>query len=382
MMKLKRIICLIVILPLLFNCGGKENIVEVPPPDTVQTGTGDEGGENGSGNEQGGGNENPGGGSTQPNPWDVNRGKTVTPVNGQDGWVSSTVREGIVYYHFSGTDTISGLAQEIFVVDLDLSNPKYSVQLTRTSPAAYTSTVHKNHGAIVTINAGYEAGSIYIRCGGIDYSIIPNTTIGNTGQDNWKSEGAFSLDKNGVPGIVFVGSPKRDGVVSGIKGNTYADAVKKQRTYYMNTMVKASYPDILSSAPSMVNDFEPIGETFCDYSLSSSYVNGLNSENLEYHQRARHPRTAIGITEQKHLILMVVDGRQTTRKGMSCRELTRFMVKWFNPQYALNLDGGGSTAMCIENMGDSETHVVNSPIDSSTPGKERARDTHIVIVSK
>ena len=79
---------------------------------------------------------------------------------------------------------------------------------------------------------------------------------------------------------------------------------------------------------------------------------------------------------------MVVDGRQTTRKGMSCRELTRFMVKWFNPQYALNLDGGGSTAMCIENMGDSETHVVNSPIDSSTPGKERARDTHIVIVSK
>ena len=79
---------------------------------------------------------------------------------------------------------------------------------------------------------------------------------------------------------------------------------------------------------------------------------------------------------------MVVDGRQTNRNGMSCRELTKFMVKWFNPQYALNLDGGGSTAMCVEKLGDTSTNVVNSPIDSSKPGQERARDTHILILDK
>ena len=382
-MKLKRIIVLFVFLPLLVYCGGKENVVEVPgPPGTVQTGTGDEGGENGSGNEQGGGNENPGGGSTHSGPWDANRGKVVTPTAGKDGWTSSKVRDGIVYYHLSGTEEISGVKQEVFVVDLDMNNPDYKVTLTRTSPSAFTSTVHKNNGAIVTINAGYEAGSIYIRCNGTDYSIIPNTQIGTTGQDNWKSEGAFYIDNKGVPGLVFVGSPKRDGVVSGIKGSSYADAVKKQRTYYMNTMAKATYPFILSSAPSMIDDYEPIGETFCDYTISDNTVNTLNSENLERHQRVRHPRTAVGITEHNHLILMVVDGRRTSRNGMSCRELTRFMVKWFNPQYALNLDGGGSSAMCVENLGNSETHVVNSPIDSGTSGQERARDTHILILEK
>ena len=375
-MKLKRIIYLIVLLPLLFNCGGKENIVEPPPPTPVNPTPPDDGG-----NGNGGGNENPGGG-TQTNPWDANRGKVVTPTAGKDGWTSSTVREGIVYYHLSGAEAISGVKQEVFAVDLDLNNPNYKVTLTRTSPAAYTSTVHKNNGAIATINAGYEAASIFIRCNKTDYSIIPNTQISDTGQDNWKSEGAFYIDSKGAPGFVFVGSPKRDGIVSGIKGTTYANAVKMQRNYYMNTLGKDTYPFLLSSAPTMIDDYQPLGETFCDYTISDNEVSKLNSENLERHQRVRHPRTAVGLTEHNHLILMVVDGRQTTRKGMSCRELTQFMVKWFNPQYALNLDGGGSTAMCIENMGLDVTHVVNEPIDSSKPGQERARDTHIMIVEK
>ena len=379
MMKLKKFILIFVFLPLLLCCGGKENIVEVPPPTPIETDPpsgGDDGDDNGQGN------ENPGGGNTHSGPWDANRGKVVTPTPGKDGWTSSTVREGIVYYHLSGTETVSGVKQEVFVVDLDLNNPKYKVELTRTSPAVFTSTVHKDHGSIATINAGYEAGSIYIRCGGTDYSIIPNTQIGTTGQDNWKSEGAFYIDSKGAPGFVFVGSPKRDGVVSGIKGATYANAVKAQRNYYMNTLKKASYPYLLSSAPTMIDDYEPLGETFCDYTLSDSYIKSLNSENLEHHQRVRHPRTAVGLTEHNHLILMVVDGRRTSRQGMSCRELTQFMVKWFNPQYALNLDGGGSTAMCVEGLGKSDTHVVNSPIDSGTSGQERARDTHILILEK
>ena len=95
----------------------------------------------------------------------------------------------------------------------------------------------------------------------------------------------------------------------------------------------------------------------------------------------RHPRTAVALTENGHLILIVVDGRQTNRSGFSARELTRFLVKWFNPQYALNLDGGGSTAMCVEGLGDSR-NIVNSPIQDNEPGRERARDTHIVILAK
>ena len=361
------------LLPLFFyGCEKGKQHVELPPPTTEIPGGEDPGG----GNNPGG--ETPGGSSTHSGPWDENRGKVVTPSG--EGWTSKTVREGIVYYAFSGTDAISGQPQKIFAVDLDLSNPKYELKLTRSASAVYTSEVHKNYNAIATINAGYEAPSIYIRSEGKDFSVINNVQIGDTGQDNWKSEGAFYLTSSGEPGIVFVGSPKRDGVVSGIKGGSYADACKKQREYYQG-MKKTSYPYLLSSAPLMIDDYEPLGDTFCDFTISESQANALNSENLEHHQRVRHPRTAIGITENKHFIMLVVDGRRTTRKGMSCKELTDFMVKWFNPQWALNLDGGGSTTMCVENLGDSR-NVVNSPIDGSVNGQERKRDTHIVILAK
>ena len=362
----------------MYGCGKEKTHVELPPPPQTETPGGDDDGEDPGGDTPGG--ETPGGGSAHSGPWDENRGKIVTPSG--TGWESKTVREGIVYYHFSGTDVVTGAKQEVYAVDLDLSHPKYKVLLTRSASAVTTSTVHANYNAIATINAGYEQGSIYIRTEGKDYSIIPNVQIGTTGQDNWKSEGAFYITSSGAPGIVFVGSPKRDGVVSGIKGGTYAEAVGKQRTYYQKTLVKASYPYLLSSAPLMIDDYEPLGDTFCNYTITDDAANKLNSENLEHHQRVRHPRTAVGITENKHFIMLVVDGRQTNRAGMSCRELTDFMVKWFNPQYALNLDGGGSTSMCVEGLGNSTTHIVDSPIDSGKPGQERARDTHIVIVEK
>ena len=357
-------------------CGGKDG-PDLPPPDWHPTDPGDDPGDD-PGNP---GQEDPPDDNPHSGPWDENRGKIVTPTPGKDGWTSSTVRDGIIYYHLSGTESVSNAKQEVFVVDVDMTNPKYEVQLTRYATAQYVSTVHAEHNAIATINAGYEAGSIFIRCGGRDYSIIPNVEIGTTGQDNWKSEGAFYIDNNGNPGTVFVGSPKRDGVVSGIKGGTYAEAVKKQRTYYQS-MSKATYPYLLSSAPLMIDDFEPLGETFCDYQgITETQAKNLNSENLEHHQRVRHPRTAVAITEHKHLLLIVVDGRRTSRQGMSCRELTDFLIKWFNPQYAINLDGGGSSAMCVEGLGNSK-NVVNSPIDGGTSGQERARDTQIIIVPK
>ena len=369
---MKRIYILIAVLPILFGGCGKAQHVELPPPPAGEETPG--GGEN-PGDEPGG--DEPGGGDGQTHPWDENRGKVVTPSGSQ--WTSSTVREGITYYHFSGTDAVSGAKQEAFAVDLDLNNPKYEVLMTRNS-AAVASAIHAKYNAIATVNAGYEAGSIYVRSQGIDYSIIPNVQIGDTGQDNWKSEGAFFIDKNGAPGMVFLGSPKRNGVLKDIQGCTYAEAVKKQRAYYMS-MSKEYYPYLLSSAPMMINDFEPLGETFCDYTITAAAAQKLNSEHLEHHQRVRHPRSAVALTENKHLILFVVDGRRTARQGMSCKELTDFMIKWFNPQWALNLDGGGSTTLCVEGLGDSR-EVVNSPIDGGVSGQERARDTHILIVEK
>ena len=94
-------------------------------------------------------------------------------------------------------------------------------------------------------------------------------------------------------------------------------------------------------------------------------INNFEHENIsESFVTTRHPRTAVGITEnRKTLILVTVDGRQSSLSmGMSLAELAQFLSKQkaFN---AYNLDGGGSTTMVINNQ------IVNSPSDP----KERRR---------
>ena len=105
-MKRKNLYFIAVFLPLLvWSCKGEDLPDLIPPPPTP------------SGQEGGGG----GGGDTPP-AWEANRGKVVRPSAG-NGWTVSTVREGITYYAYSGKDAVTGVNQEAFAIDLDLSNP-------------------------------------------------------------------------------------------------------------------------------------------------------------------------------------------------------------------------------------------------------------------
>ncbi len=372
-MKTSRFFTVLVILPLLLSgCGGKD-APELPPPvikpDTPSTPSDPDT------------PEDPGTQDDTPKPWDQNRGKVVTPSG--SNWTSKTIDEGVVYYSFSGKDELSNQMEEVFVVDVDLSKSQYQVKLVWKSPRVACSEVQKSFGdkAIATMNANYELGSIFVKVDGTTRYQINNLKIGDTDVPNWKNEGAFMCDGERGIDIQFAGSPKKDGKITGIKGKTDAEAVGLQRTYYKS--IAGSWPHLISSAPMLVNDYEPVGENFCNNSLSSSEVLKLNSEDPNRHQRVLHPRTAVALTENNHFIMFVVDGRQTS-KGMSCRQLTRFMVKWFNPQYALNMDGGGSTTLCVKGQGDPTTHVVNYPCDNNQydHAGERARDVHFVVLKK
>ncbi len=375
MMKLRKLLVWTVILPLLLQgCGGGKTVTpELPPPVITPE-------DNGGGNGNGGGDT-----PTGTNPWDANRGKVVTPSGA--GWTSKTIDDGVMYYSFSGTDDLSGQKEEVFAVDLDLSKSQYQVQLLYTNPRVFVSEAFKsNANTVAAMNANFELNSIFVRVDGITRFQIPKVTIGETTVPNWKSEAAFTSNGERGVGIIFAGSPKRDGRISGIKGKTYAEAVSLQRSYY--TSIAGSNKNLISSAPMLINDFEPVGENFCNYSLTTTQVNALDGEDLERHQRVLHPRTAVALTENNHFIMLVVDGRTNYSSGMSARQLTRFLVKHFNPQYALNMDGGGSTALCVKGEGDPNTHVVNYPCenipnkDSHDHTHERARDVHFVILKK
>lgn len=72
----------------------------------------------------------------------------------------------------------------------------------------------------------------------------------------------------------------------------------------------------------------------------------------------RHPRTCVGITEES-IICATFDGRSETAAGMNLYEVQKFLLE-IGCQDAINLDGGGSTCMWIENKG-----VVNIPSDKT-----------------
>ena len=59
------------------------------------------------------------------------------------------------------------------------------------------------------------------------------------------------------------------------------------------------------------------------------------------------PRSAIGYTKDQHLVLMVVDGRQAESRGVYLEELA-IMMSEFNCFEAINLDGGGSSALVAD----------------------------------
>jgi len=84
---------------------------------------------------------------------------------------------------------------------------------------------------------------------------------------------------------------------------------------------------------------------------------------------ARQPRTAVGVTADGKILLVVIDGRQPRwSRGATLGEL-RTILRDLGAVDALNLDGGGSSEMVVEG------EVVNRPSD----GRER-RITNAVLI--
>ena len=75
----------------------------------------------------------------------------------------------------------------------------------------------------------------------------------------------------------------------------------------------------------------------------------------------RHNRTAIGIRPDGTILLFVVDGRAKESEGLTIDELTKTM-KWLGCTDALNMDGGGSTTLYIQNY--PNDGIVNHPSDN------------------
>ncbi|MFC3504664.1 phosphodiester glycosidase family protein [Micromonospora krabiensis] len=83
---------------------------------------------------------------------------------------------------------------------------------------------------------------------------------------------------------------------------------------------------------------------------------------------ARNPRTVAGTTRDGKIVLATIDGRQTTSVGTTLAE-TAAVAQALGLRDAVNLDGGGSTAMAVDGA------LVNHP-----SGTERAVGDALVFV--
>jgi exopolysaccharide biosynthesis protein len=87
--------------------------------------------------------------------------------------------------------------------------------------------------------------------------------------------------------------------------------------------------------------------------------------------RTPHPRTAVGVSKDgTTLYLVVADGRREGVPGLTLAKLARFMADELGACSAMNLDGGGSSAMWVDGA------IVNHPADKV----EREVAVHLAVV--
>lgn len=98
---------------------------------------------------------------------------------------------------------------------------------------------------------------------------------------------------------------------------------------------------------------------------------------------AASPRTAVALDKSgKQFMIFVVDGRQPNySEGLSLPELAQIALE-YGADTALNLDGGGSSTLVIEDSA-GEAVVLNSPIHGRVPsGRERPVANHLGIFAQ
>lgn len=257
----------------------------------------------------------------------------------QKGWQIDTLRKDVIWYKFSSGTDKEFAGQNVNVVSFNpnakLGRAVLAYKKEKDSLSVFASRIS---GALAGINATYfiekkdSADYMHLRLKGKDIQLVkvPKTSI-----YWWKHQGMMTFNDAG----------------------TEFD-IKFSPTDF--SKIKAS--NIITGAPMLIDNFKPVGLKFADTAGLKLDLRKLHYEHYLKHQGVRHPRTAIAVTKAGKLLLITVDGRNQNAKGMSAKELTAFLARYFNPKSAMNIDGGGSTMMWIK--GQVPNGIVNYPTDN------------------
>lgn len=282
-------------------------------------------------------------------------------------WKKSVLKDWLIHYQFEGFYQPFNSGQVVNVLDIDLNHPESQITFADTRPSdSLSSLVQKIPNALAGVNGTY-------------YEILRN-------KNNPKDSVSSSFFKSANKVKIEVSVPEGHQLFWKHEGAFYYDPAKQASgiIYGDNkTYMGLPYANVISGSPMLIFDYKPVGEAFAKQ--RDQPLDSLNYEDPDRHQGVRHPRTAVARTENNHILLITVDGRAEKAAGMSAKELTQFIQKWFNPKDALNLDGGGSTTMWLKGSTVSSTGVINYPTDDKKfdhYGQRKIRNSLIVTSKK
>lgn len=236
---------------------------------------------------------------------------TVTDTSYSDDNISVTLTE----------KTISNT--QVYIADVTVSSSEYlktafAQNTYGNNVTAKTSETAANNNAILAVNGDYYGANT------TGYVIRNGVVYRDTVRED-SSNGDLAIYKDGSFKVI------------------YEDQVSADQ------LVKEGVVNLLAFGPSLVENGEIVVDTNSEVGQSMS----------------SNPRTAIGIIDENHYIIIVSDGRTSESEGLSLYQMAEIM-KSYGVKTAYNLDGGGSSTLYFNGQ------VINKPTTNGNTISERS----------
>ena len=212
---------------------------------------------------------------------------------------------------------------QVYVADVTVSSSEYlktafAQNAYGTNVTAKTSVTAADNNAILAVNGDYYGAN------STGYVIRNGVVYRDTVRED-SSNGDLAIYKDGSFKVI------------------YEDQISAEQ------LVSDGVVNLLAFGPALVENGEIVVDT-----------------NTEVGQAmASNPRTAIGIIDENHYIIVVSDGRTSESEGLTLYQLAEVM-KSYGAKTAYNLDGGGSSTLYFNGQ------VINNPTTGGNKISERA----------
>ena len=238
---------------------------------------------------------------------------TVTDTSYSDDNISITLTE----------KTVNNT--QVYVADVTVSSTEYlktalANNTYGTNVTAKTSETAANNKAILAVNGDYYGAN------STGYVIRNGVVYRDTVREE-ASNGDLAIYKDGSFKIIYENEISAD------------------------QLVEDGVVNLLAFGPALVENGEIV----------------VNTKSEVGQSMASNPRTAIGIIDEKHYIIIVSDGRTSESQGLSLYEMAEIM-KSYGVKTAYNLDGGGSSTMYFNGQ------VINKPTTNGNISERAVSD--------